>query len=48
MAPEGKIFIDNKTVLSNQIGMEELERMYDQPDRFHLSNYLQNKVAKKR
>ena len=25
MAPEGKIFIDNKTILSNNIGMPELE-----------------------
>ena len=47
-APNGRVFVDNKVVLQNGLTMEDLEKMFDNPDRFFLSNYLRNKVIKKR
>ena len=45
---KGLIFIDNKTVLQNDLKMEDVEAMFDQPEKFFLSNYLRNKVIKRR
>jgi hypothetical protein len=47
-APNGRVFVDNKVVLQNSLTMVDLEKMYDNPERFFLSNYLRNKVIKKR
>lgn len=46
--PSGKMYVDNKVVLQNNLQMHDLERMFDSPDKFYLSNYLKNKVIKKR
>ena len=42
------IYVDNKMVLENEISMDDLIRMADQPEKFRLSNYLRNKVLKER
>jgi len=42
------IYVDNKMMMENQLGMEDLMRMAEQPHKFRLSNYLRNKVAKER
>ncbi len=43
-----KIFVDNKMVLENEISMDDLLRMSEQPGKFTLSNYLKKKVWKEK
>lgn len=42
------MFVDNKFMLENQLTMEDLLVMAEQPHKFRLSNYLRNKVVKER
>ena len=42
------IFIDNKIVHLYNLKMSDIERMYDQPHKFYLSNYLKNRVINQR
>ena len=42
------IYVDNKMVMENQISMDDLIRMSEQPRKFTMSNYLRNKVKKER
>ena len=42
------IYVDNKMVMENQISIEDLLKMSEQPDKFNLSNYLKTKVHKEK
>ena len=42
------IYVDNKVFLENQLTMDDLLKMADQPHKFRLSNYLRNKVIRER
>ena len=42
------IFVDNKLLIENELGIEDLLKMADQPLKFRLSNYLIRKVNKER
>jgi hypothetical protein len=40
------VFVDNDLVVELGLRMEDLEIMYQQPDKYRLSNHLRNKVLR--